>query len=360
MIGLWLQPGWKSFRGLGGELGKITAGLLFFGFARGRIRYNSSSMSIQSDSIPDQISERLGNRNVEHRLELQKKLTMRKVSQGLGPFAMDHFFSLDQIIGTVIGVCGLKGLGLHNMMDLQIVENEVFLPGLPSAFEGFRLMQLSDLHCDLDIHLMEKVREMIQKIPHDAVVLTGDYHNKVSHSFERSLKEMKKLIPLLHPVRFGILGNHDFLEKTAIFEENGLPVLLNESCSISRGDQRLWICGIDDPHFFKTHDLVKARTGIPEGEISILLSHSPETYRQASELGYHLQLSGHTHGGQICLPGGIPIYHNAPGCRRDHLSGPWREKTMVGYTSRGTGSAGVAARFYCPPEITIHILRGVR
>ena len=70
-----------------------------------------------------------------------------------------------------------------------------------------------------------------------------------------------------------------------------------------------------------------------------------------------LVLCGHTHGGQICLPGGIPLYRNAPGCRREHLAGSWREGAMIGYTSRGTGSAGVAARFCCPPEVTIHILR---
>jgi uncharacterized protein len=314
-------------------------------------------MSTRCDKIPEQIRDRLGNERVEHRLQLQEKLKRKKVGQGLGPFAMDHLFSLDEFVGNLISVCGLKQRGLRNMMDLQIVEHEVILPGLPAAFEGFRLMQLSDLHCDLDIRVMNRIREMIPKIPHDAVVLTGDYHNKLFHSFEQSLEEMKKLIPLLHPIRFAILGNHDFLEKTAILEECGLPVLLNESRPITRGGQRLWICGIDDPHFFKTHDMVAARKGIPEEEITILLSHSPETYHEAAALGYHLQLSGHTHGGQICLPGGIPIYHNAPGCRREHLAGSWREGAMIGYTSRGTGSAGVAARFFCPPEISIHILR---
>ena len=91
--------------------------------------------------------------------------------------------------------------------------------------------------------------------------------------------------------------------------------------------------------------------------MTILLSHSPETHREAAALGYDLQLSGHTHGGQICLPGGIPILHNAPGCRRELIAGPWREGSMLGYTSRGAGAAGVAARFFCPPEITIHTLR---
>lgn len=246
---------------------------------------------------------------------------------------------------------------MSNIMDLRIEHHEVILPSLPAAFEGFRLLQLADLHCDLDSRIMTRIREVMLTVPHDAVVLTGDYHNKVSESFEHSVKAMIGLIPQLHPLRFAVLGNHDFLEKVEPLEDAGLPFLLNESAPIERGGERIWICGIDDPHFFLTHDLVEARSGVPVNEISILLSHSPETYREAAALRYDLQLSGHTHGGQICAPGGIPIYRNAPGCRREHLSGSWGEGKMIGYTSRGTGSTGVAARFNCPPEITIHTLR---
>jgi predicted MPP superfamily phosphohydrolase len=237
------------------------------------------------------------------------------------------------------------------------VEHDVVIPGLPSPFEGFRLLQLADLHCDLDTRVMERIGEGMASTPHDAVVLTGDYHNDVRAPFDRSLAEMLRFLPSLHPVRFAILGNHDFLEKVYPLEEAGLPFLLNESVAIERGGKRLWICGVDDPHFFRTHDLDLARANIPDEETAIMLSHSPETYRAAAALGYSLHLSGHTHGGQICAPGGFPIYRNAPGCRREHLAGSWREGGMIGYTSRGSGSAGVAARFHCPPEITVHILR---
>jgi len=246
------------------------------------------------------------------------------------------------------------------MLDIRVEEHHAVIPDLPPAFERFRLLQLSDLHCDLDDRVMEKVSEVITAVPHDAVVLTGDYHTKVHLPFDRSLEAMRRLIPLLHPKRFAILGNHDFLAKVAPLEEAGLPLLLNEALQLEHGGSRIWICGIDDPHFFRTHDLFKARAEVPAGEPAILLSHSPETYREASALGFSLTLCGHTHGGQICLPGGFPLYRNAPGCRREHLAGPWREGTMIGYTSRGSGTAGVAARFHCPPEITIHILRSAK
>ncbi len=308
-------------------------------------------------SIPPSIRERLGQEKTGRRLELQERLKKRKIAQGLGLFALERFISVNACVSGIISLCGMRERGLRNILDLRVEEHEVILPTLPVAFQGFRIMQLADLHCDLNASMIERIREVMLTIPHDAVLLTGDYHNKVSKPFDRSLDEMLRMIPHLHPLRFATLGNHDFLEKVEPLEAAGLPFLLNESAAIERDGSRLWICGIDDPHFFLTHDLAKARAGVPAGEISILLSHSPETYREAASLGYDLQLSGHTHGGQICAPGGIPIYRNAPGCRREHLSGSWREGKMIGYTSRGTGSAGVAARFHCPPEITIHTLR---
>jgi predicted MPP superfamily phosphohydrolase len=308
-------------------------------------------------TIPETIRQRLGADRTQKRLELQERLKRRKIAQGLGLFALERFISVNAGISGIISLCGMKERGLRNILDLRIEEHEVILPSLPADFEGFRLMQLADLHCDLEAQMMKRIKEVMLTIPHDAVVLTGDYHNKVSKPFDRSLDEMLQLIPHLHPLRFASLGNHDFLEKVEPLEASGLPFLLNESRAIERESSRLWICGIDDPHFFRTHDLKKARSDVPRGEISILLSHSPETYREAASLSYDLHLSGHTHGGQICAPGGIPLYRNAPGCRREHLAGSWKEGQMIGYTSRGTGSAGVAARFYCPPEITIHILR---
>jgi hypothetical protein len=87
----------------------------------------------------------------------------------------------------------------------------------------------------------------------------------------------------------------------------------------------------------------------------ILLSHSPEIFSEAERVGFDLQLSGHTHGGQLCLPGGLPVI--VP-CRVDRMfvNGRWSHLTLQGYTSPGTGSCALAARWNCPPEIALHIL----
>jgi predicted MPP superfamily phosphohydrolase len=319
------------------------------------------SYLLREVSIPQDILDRLGGHQAIQRQRLESKLLAGQESFARGDFHYKRYISINIAARRSIQLCGLSNQALRNVFDIRVVENEVILPRLPKSFDGFRLLHLTDLHCDLHHDLMQTILKKMQGVKHDAVVLTGDYHNETIRPIDHSVAAMRSFIPFLHPVRFATLGNHDFLAMVPIFESQGLPFLLNEASAIERsgthGIERIWICGVDDAHYFKSHDLTKARQGIPKGECAILLSHTPETFREAAALDYDLHLSGHTHGGQICLPGGIPILSNVHGCRSDQIKGAWREGGMLGYTSPGTGSAGVAARFNCPPEITLHILR---
>ena len=90
-------------------------------------------------------------------------------------------------------------------------------------------------------------------------------------------------------------------------EVMGIRMLFNEHEPIARGGSRIYLAGVDDAHFYRADDIEKAASGIPKNAFSILLSHTPEVYEQAAAAGFDLMLSGHTHGGQLCLPGGIPI-----------------------------------------------------
>jgi len=103
-------------------------------------------------------------------------------------------------------------------------------------------------------------------------------------------------------------------------------------------------------------NLQKAAHFIPHDAISILLSHTPEPYRQAAHSDFNAMLCGHTHGGQICLPGGFPVMWDAD-CPRYMAAGTWQYGGMLGYTSVGAGTAIVDARLNCLPEITLHRLR---
>lgn len=294
-------------------------------------------------------AERLGSRLASQRLALEAELWNGKRHRRSSRL-------LRATVKTGLAVLGLSGRAYRNFLDVRLVENVVHIPSLSPAFEGFRLLQITDLHSDLDPKLIDRVMGLLQKVSFDQCVLTGDYHNEIGTPWDRSMELTLRLIPHLGPRPLGVPGNHDFLAKFSILEEGGLRMLLNESVSLERNGERLWICGVDDAHQFRTHDLEAASRGIPAGECRILLSHTPETWRDAARLGYALHLSGHTHGGQICLPGGYPIVRKAA-VPRALLAGPWREDGMAGYTSRGTGSCSVAARLNCPPEITLHILR---
>jgi predicted MPP superfamily phosphohydrolase len=113
------------------------------------------------------------------------------------------------------------------------------------------------------------------------------------------------------------------------------------------------LAGIDDAHFYGSDSIEKAATGMSREEFSVLLSHTPEVYREGERLGFDVMLSGHTHGGQICLPGGIPVTLDAR-LPRHMGKGAWRYGKLSGYTSVGAGSSIVPVRFNCPPEITLH------
>lgn len=299
---------------------------------------------------PPDVAARLGSELAEKRLRREQFLWRHdRAGRIKGDFVRG-------IVTAGLCAAGLWRRARREFLDIRVVENVVRLPALPRAFDGYRLLQITDLHSDIDPALVERVLGAIPRGAFDRCVLTGDYHDRVGDAWHDSVNLTLRLAPNLGPDPLAILGNHDVLAWVPHLESRGIRVLLNEAVPLEREGRRLWICGVDDPHSFATHDLRAASAGIPEGDCRILLSHSPETFREAAALGYALHLSGHTHGGQLCLPGGFAIIRRAPVPRR-LIAGPWREGPMLGYTSRGTGGCGVPARWNCPPEITLHILQ---
>jgi len=136
----------------------------------------------------------------------------------------------------------------------------------------------------------------------------------------------------------------------------GIRMVFNECEALIRGDQQIFLAGVDDLHFYRADDVEKAAFQIPQDAFSILLSHTPEVYDRAASAGFDVMFSGHTHGGQLCLPGGIPIKLEAR-LPRAMVAGPWRYADMVGYTSVGVGSSVLPVRLNCLPEIALHHLR---
>jgi predicted MPP superfamily phosphohydrolase len=185
--------------------------------------------------------------------------------------------------------------------------------------------------------------------------LTGDFRGATFGPYDAAIKGMARLVGHLRQPIFGVLGNHDTIQMLPGLEAMGIRMLQNECEVIKRKGQSIHLAGIDDAHYFRVDNIEKAAAGIPERAFAILLSHTPEIYRQAAHAGFDLLLSGHTHGGQICLPGSIPITLDSV-LPRSMGAGAWRYGDMIGYTSVGAGSSVVAVRYNCPPEITLHRL----
>ena len=226
---------------------------------------------------------------------------------------------------------------------------------LPPAFDGFTILQLSDLHADMSGAAMDRLIELLPGLRYDVCVLTGDYRGQTFGPFAAALEGVARVRAHLEGPIYGVLGNHDTIRMVPELEDMGIRMLLNETETLSRDGARIHLAGIDDAHFFRADNLEKAAEGIPHGEFALLLSHTPEIYRQAAHCGFSAMLAGHTHGGQICLPGGVPITLDSHLPRR-FGAGAWRHGAMAGYTSVGVGSSIVAVRLNCPPEITLHRL----
>jgi uncharacterized protein len=311
-----------------------------------------------SDDTNDfrRLAARLGPSLLRQRLHRQANLRARLIHQGEGPLAVERVIPVDRLITRILRFTGFAARGRANCLRIKIVTRDQPLANLPSAFDGFRLLQLSDLHLDCVAGFADRLIPLIEQTPHDLAVITGDFADHPAGHFHECLGDIRRVAAALQPGALAILGNHDIIEIVPHLEAAGLRVLLNENTAVERKGKGLYFSGLDDPHFYRTHDFESACRGLPPGACSILLAHSPEVYQEAQHYGFHFMLSGHTHGGQICLPGGAAIVRNGR-CPPAQFTGAWTHQGLHGYTSPGTGSCGVAARFNCPPEMTVHVLR---
>jgi predicted MPP superfamily phosphohydrolase len=304
------------------------------------------------------LAGRLSAEHLSQRTLAQAEHVAWMLSRGRGRLRLhlEEIPGCNEFVGTVLRLTGTLAAGVANALRLEVREHQVPIPGLPAGLDGLRILQLSDLHLDGHPDLPGVIAQRLATVRCDVAVLTGDYRFLTTGPFVRALQGMEQLLAVLSPPLgvHAILGNHDFVEMVQPLEEMGVRFLLNENRALD-GPGSPFLAGLDDTHYYGTADLDKALAGVPAGLPVVLLVHSPELIREAAARGCALYLTGHTHGGQICLPGGIPIITNAR-CPRRYCSGPWRAGALQGYTSTGCGSSGVFARFGCAPEITVHVL----
>ena len=308
------------------------------------------------EDILRKLEIRLGPLHARQRLGIERDHEAQVFGQGLTFFHLENSSWAEWIIRNVLKATGLYWRARQNAERILVKRNDMRFKSLPPLFEGFTILHISDLHVDMNEVAMNRLIELVGNMQYDVCVLTGDYRGRTFGPFQPALDGVARVGTHLKQPIYAVLGNHDTIQMVPGLEAMGIRVLLNECETIVRKDQRIYLAGIDDAHFFRVDNIEKAALSIPRGEFSILLSHTPEVYRQAAHANFDLMLSGHTHGGQICLPGSIPIKLEAVLPRRMG-AGPWQYRDMIGYTSVGAGSSVVPVRLNCPPEITLHHLR---
>ena len=308
-----------------------------------------------TQDVYELLEKRLGRRHARLRFGVENEHEAQVFDQGIDYFHIGNLRLSPLMIRTCLKLTGLYGRGCKNAAQIEVRHNHIRLPKIPKAFDGFVILHLSDLHVDMNQGAMEHLRGILQEIKYDLCVFTGDYRGKSFGPYQEALLGMARVCAELRKPLYGVLGDHDTIRMTPGLEEIGIRMLLNESITIERDNQHIYLAGIDDAHFYGADNIEKAASEIPRDEFSILLSHTPEIYRQAAYADFDLLLSGHTHGGQICLPSRIPLTLDSV-LPRHMGSGAWKYNDMIGYTSVGAGSSIVPARFNCPPEITLHHL----
>jgi uncharacterized protein len=308
------------------------------------------------DDVADRLERRLGRLYARQRLGIEGDREARVFGRGMNYFHPENWYLSPPVVRIALTLTGLYWRARKNAARIEIRRNDIAVAALPAAFDGFTILHLSDLHVDLNPAAMRRLAELLPQASYDLCVLTGDYRGKTYGPYAAALDGMRRLCACLEGPVYGVLGNHDSIRMVPALEDMGIAMLLNEAVPLWRGGERLHLAGIDDAHYYRVDNMEKAAAQIPDGEVSILLSHTPEIFRQAAHAGFDVLLCGHTHGGQICLPGAIPLTLDSKLPRRLG-SGAWRYRRMAGYTSVGVGSSIVEARLNCPPEITLHRLR---
>jgi len=240
---------------------------------------------------------------------------------------------------------------------LSIEHQRIHLSRLPKAFDGFRVVQLSDIHHGpfSSTEQIERAVETANRLQPDIIALTGDYISK-ERQYAAPCAEMLGHLTAKYGV-YAVLGNHDHWVDapllTDLFRAEGITVLINEGMRFEKNGAAFWLAGVDDT-MVGLEDISLALAGSRADEMKLLLGHNPILLRRAARASVDLVLSGHTHGGQVAIRG---ERNTLRGARKRLLKGLGRLGNTQIYVNRGLGTVVLPIRYGCPPEISLLELR---
>jgi predicted MPP superfamily phosphohydrolase len=265
--------------------------------------------------------------------------------------------SLDQTLAVAGGLSVASGIASLRRRP-RIVTHQIGIADLPPELEGYRIAQLSDLHCGA-FTPPERVRRWVERanaLAPDLMVVTGDLITSGDDYVERVAAELGGL--RAPDGVLGCMGNHDYFtdgDKLAgALERHGMTVLRNRGLTVARGAAQLYVAGVDDT-WTRRHDVRAALSERPEGAPVVLLAHDPDLFVEAAAHGVDLTLSGHTHGGQIAIPGAPRV--NMARILTPFTAGLFHAGRSTLFVNRGLGTTGPPVRIGARPEIAVLELR---
>jgi len=207
---------------------------------------------------------RIGRTHLRQRLGLEKDHEVFCFDRpGAHFFYPENWYSIHGAIRHVLRLAGLYERAQRNARTIRLVHNPLWVKDLPRPFEGLRVLQLSDLHTDLDPRITAAIAERVGEADYDLCVLTGDYRALTYGPYQATLEALRSIRNRLKGPIYAILGNHDSIRMVPGIEAMGIRVLLNESITLEREGTALHLAGIDDAHYYQVHNIHRATAEIP-------------------------------------------------------------------------------------------------
>ncbi|MBC7907315.1 MAG: metallophosphoesterase family protein [Rhodospirillaceae bacterium] len=297
-------------------------------------------------------------RHTRNHLETRLAHTGKRSSlTGERPKGLPMFFAVEAALGLTARLTGLYQRGLRNARTVALTPVDFTFPHLPPAFDGYTILHLSDLHVGTVPGLLDALPAVLSRVAADLAVITGDFQTFGEPSAPETAHMLAPVMAALRPADgiLAVLGNHDRADLVEALDPLGVRVLVNEAVTLTRRGEHLHMVGTDDVFAFHSPAAEAALASRHDG-FRIALVHTVDLVDPAEQQGYALYLSGHTHGGQVCLPGGRPVF-TALDYHRHLAKGAWRHGRLQGYTSTGTGSSAPPLRFNSRPEVALITLR---
>jgi predicted MPP superfamily phosphohydrolase len=286
-------------------------------------------------------------------------------------FSRRDFLKLLKAATIEMGLLGIGGASYGFWVEpnwLKVEEVNVKLRRLTPSFHGLRIAQISDIHMGgwMNAKRLQRVANLVSDQKPDLLLLTGDF--LIGHFFDRSSElHLQDLIEILSPLAdsipsYAVLGNHDYWTNAGAVREMlrscGIQDTTNSVFTLTRGNEKLYLCGVDDIWEGDIR-LDKVLDQLTDDVAAILLAHEPDFADVSSISGrFDLQVSGHSHGGQVVVPFYGPLV--LPYLGQRYPSGLYQVRDMLQYTNRGVGMINPPVRFNCAPEITMFTLEGIQ